>query len=61
MINGLVKKIKSIPDTLFQKINKSVQPSGITVEQMRVPIGVIGMIWLESRPHRANRRCRFIN
>ena len=49
MINGL-KKIKSIPDTLFQKINKSVQPSGITVEQMRVPIGVIGMIY-ESRPN----------
>ena len=49
MINGL-KKIKSIPDTLFKKINKSVQPSGITVEQMRVPIGVIGMIY-ESRPN----------
>ena len=49
MINGL-KKIKSIPDTLVPKINKSVQPSGITVEQMRVPIGVIGMIY-ESRPN----------
>tara|TARA_B100000035_G_scaffold315472_1_gene336688 strand:- start:8837 stop:10102 length:1266 start_codon:yes stop_codon:yes gene_type:complete len=49
MIDGL-KKIKSISDTLFQKINKSVQPSGISVEQMRVPIGVIGMIY-ESRPN----------
>ena len=49
MIDGL-KKIKSIPDTLFKKINKTVQPSGITVEQMRVPIGVIGMIY-ESRPN----------
>ncbi len=49
MIDGL-KKIKSIPDTLFKKINKSVQPSGITVEQMRVPIGVVGMIY-ESRPN----------
>ena len=49
MIEGL-KKIKSIPDTLFKKINKTVQPSGISVEQMRVPIGVIGMIY-ESRPN----------
>ena len=49
MIEGL-KKIKTIPDTLFKKINKTVQPSGISVEQMRVPIGVIGMIY-ESRPN----------
>ena len=49
MIEGL-KKIKSIPDTLFKKINKKIQPSGISVEQMRVPIGVIGMIY-ESRPN----------
>ena len=32
MIEGL-KKIKSIPDTLFKKINKTIQPSGISVEQ----------------------------
>ena len=49
MVEGL-KKIKSIPDTLFKKINKTIQPSGISVEQMRVPIGVIGMIY-ESRPN----------
>ena len=49
MIEGL-KKIKSIPDALFKKINKTIQPSGISVEQMRVPIGVIGMIY-ESRPN----------
>ena len=48
MIDGL-KKIKSIPDTLFKKINKTIQPSGIygTNES---PIGVIGMIY-ESRPN----------
>ena len=48
MINGL-KRLNQylIP---CSKINKSVQPSGITVEQMRVPIGVIGMIY-ESRPN----------
>jgi len=49
MIDGL-KKILTIPDILFQKINKSKQPSGIVVEQMRVPLGVIAMIY-ESRPN----------
>ncbi len=49
MIDGLTK-IKTIPDILFEKINKSKQPSGIIVEQMRVPLGVIAMIY-ESRPN----------
>ena len=49
MINGL-EEINTIPDTLYKKINKSKQSSGITVEQMRVPLGVIAMIY-ESRPN----------
>ncbi len=49
MVDGL-RRIKSIPDTLFKTSNKIKQPSGITVEQMRVPLGVIGMIY-ESRPN----------
>ena len=49
MIDGL-EQINTIPDTLYKKINKSRQSSGITVEQMRVPIGVIAMIY-ESRPN----------
>ena len=49
MVDGL-RKIKSIPDTLFKTSNKIKQPSGITVKQMRVPLGVIGMIY-ESRPN----------
>ncbi len=49
MINGL-EAINMIPDTLYKKMNKSKQPSGITVEQMRVPLGVIAMIY-ESRPN----------
>ncbi len=49
MIDGLAK-IKTIPDTLFKKINKNTQSSGIIVEQMRVPLGVIVMIY-ESRPN----------
>jgi len=49
MIEGL-EEINTIPDTLYKKINKSKQPSGIIVEQMRVPLGVIAMIY-ESRPN----------
>jgi len=49
MIDGIVK-IRTIPDILFKKINKSKQSSGIIVEQMRVPLGVIAMIY-ESRPN----------
>ena len=49
MINGL-EEINTIPDTLYKKINKSRQSSGIAVEQMRVPLGVIAMIY-ESRPN----------
>ncbi len=49
MINGL-EEINTIPDTLYKRINKSRQSSGITVEQMRVPLGVIAMIY-ESRPN----------
>ena len=49
MIDGL-EEINKIPDTLYKKINKSKQSSGITVEQMRVPLGVIAMIY-ESRPN----------
>lgn len=49
MQNGLHEIIK-IPDTLY-KISKGVkQKNGITVAQMRVPLGVIGMIY-ESRPN----------
>ena len=49
MKDGLAKII-SIPDTLY-KMSKGVkQKNGISVSQMRVPLGVIGMIY-ESRPN----------
>jgi glutamate-5-semialdehyde dehydrogenase len=49
MCDGLNKIIK-IPDTLYKIVNNQKQKSGITVSQMRVPLGVIGMIY-ESRPN----------
>ena len=49
MANGLVQ-IKNLTNPVGNIINKNTMPSGIVVGQMRVPLGVIGMIY-ESRPN----------
>ena len=49
MQDGLQQIIK-IPDTLYKTTKGVRQSNGITVSQMRVPLGVIGMIY-ESRPN----------
>ena len=49
MKDGLAKII-SIPDTLYKTSRGIKQKNGISVSQMRVPLGVIGMIY-ESRPN----------
>ena len=49
MIAGL-QQIAALPDPVGEISNLSYQPSGIQVGQMRVPLGVIGIIY-ESRPN----------
>ena len=49
MKDGLAKII-SIPDTLYKTSKGVKQKNGLLVSQMRVPLGVIGMIY-ESRPN----------
>ena len=49
MRDGL-KKIISIPDTLYRTSKPIKQKNGIYISQMRVPLGVIGMIY-EYRPN----------
>lgn len=49
MAEGL-RQIVSLPDPIGVIDDLSYQPSGIQVGKMRVPIGVIGMIY-ESRPN----------
>jgi len=49
MITGL-KQIAALPDPVGEINHLSYQPSGIQVGQMRVPLGVIGIIY-ESRPN----------
>ena len=49
MCNGILQ-VKDLADLIGKVINRKKRPSGIEVCQMRVPIGVIGMIY-ESRPN----------
>ena len=49
MVDGLIQ-VASLPDPIGEISNLSYRPSGIQVGQMRVPLGVIGIIY-ESRPN----------
>lgn len=49
MMNGL-KQIASLNDPIGEILSLKPQPSGIRIGQMRVPLGVIGIIY-ESRPN----------
>ena len=49
MVDGL-RQIATLPDPIGEISNMKVRPSGIQVGQMRVPLGVIGIIY-ESRPN----------
>jgi glutamate-5-semialdehyde dehydrogenase len=49
MADGLIK-ISKLTDLIGQISKKKKMPSGIEIAQMRVPLGVIGMIY-ESRPN----------
>ncbi|MDM8565788.1 glutamate-5-semialdehyde dehydrogenase [Candidatus Halobeggiatoa sp. HSG11] len=49
MIEGL-QQIASLPDPIGEMTDLKYQPSGIRVGKMRVPLGVVGIIY-ESRPN----------
>ncbi|GAB3405953.1 glutamate-5-semialdehyde dehydrogenase [Massilia agilis] len=49
MVDGL-RQIVALPDPIGEISNMKVRPSGIQVGQMRVPLGVIGIIY-EARPN----------
>src|SRR5690606_30951511 len=49
MADGLVQ-IASLPDPVGEMSNLRYRPTGIQVGQMRVPLGVIGIVY-ESRPN----------
>ncbi|TGN38182.1 glutamate-5-semialdehyde dehydrogenase [Marinobacter confluentis] len=49
MIEGL-RQVATLPDPIGEITNMTYRPSGIQVGRMRVPLGVIGIIY-ESRPN----------
>ena len=49
MLQGL-KDVASLPDPIGEVTDMTYQPSGIHLGKMRVPLGVVGMIY-ESRPN----------
>jgi glutamate-5-semialdehyde dehydrogenase len=42
--------IASAPDPLFESVDQSTRPNGLAIERVRVPLGVIGVVY-ENRPN----------
>lgn len=49
MADGL-KQVAKLPDPIGEVIEKTKRPNGLQIEKVRVPLGVIGIIY-ESRPN----------
>jgi glutamate-5-semialdehyde dehydrogenase len=49
-IAASVREIAELPDPVGQVIAESIRPSGLVIQRVRVPIGVIAMIY-EARPN----------
>ncbi len=45
-----LREIADHPDPLFEVVDASVRPNGLAIERLRVPLGVIGVVY-ENRPN----------
>jgi glutamate-5-semialdehyde dehydrogenase len=45
-----LREVADAPDPLFETLEHDVRPNGLRVEKMRVPLGVIGVVY-ENRPN----------
>jgi glutamate-5-semialdehyde dehydrogenase len=45
-----LREIADAPDPLFERVDASTRPNGLRVERVRVPLGVIGVVY-ENRPN----------
>lgn len=45
-----LREIAASPDPLYELVDQGVRPNGLRVERMRVPLGVIGVVY-ENRPN----------
>jgi glutamate-5-semialdehyde dehydrogenase len=52
-VNAMAEALREIanhPDPLFEVVDQSVRPNGLRIERLRVPLGVIGVVY-ENRPN----------
>ncbi|MFH1837785.1 MAG: glutamate-5-semialdehyde dehydrogenase [Candidatus Omnitrophota bacterium] len=49
-MRAMIKEVASLPDPVGSVIEKTKRPNGLLIEKIRVPIGVIGIIY-EARPN----------
>jgi glutamate-5-semialdehyde dehydrogenase len=47
---GALRAIAAAPDPLFETTDQDTRPNGLRVERLRVPLGVIGVVY-ENRPN----------
>ena len=45
-----LREIADSPDPLFETLDQSTRPNGLRIERLRVPLGVIGVVY-ENRPN----------
>lgn len=45
-----LREVADAPDPLFETLERDVRPNGLRVERVRVPLGVIGVVY-ENRPN----------
>jgi glutamate-5-semialdehyde dehydrogenase len=45
-----LRELADAPDPLYETVDRDVRPNGLRVERMRVPLGVIGVVY-ENRPN----------
>ncbi len=45
-----LREIADAPDPLFETLDQSTRPNGLRIERLRVPLGVIGVVY-ENRPN----------
>jgi len=47
---GALRDVAAMPDPLFETVESFTRPNGLRVEKLRVPLGVIGVVY-ENRPN----------
>ena len=49
-MSATLREVAAVPDPLFEVVDPATRPNGLRVERVRVPLGVIGVVY-ENRPN----------